>query len=85
VRRIVFSSTKWEVYGQSAGAMEIETLTIVRNYDLIHLTALLLAILFLTLACISLKVKNLPFRLTLWLLPLVVYPVGVGYLVNPQG
>jgi len=73
---LCFLPTSWAVYGPAADSINIESITIVRNYDLVHLTALLLAILFLTLACISLKVKKLPFRLCLWIFPLVLYPVS---------
>jgi hypothetical protein len=70
---LFFLPQSWTVAGPTG---DIEAITIVRRYDLIHWTALLLAISLFTLACISLKVKSVPFRLMLWLLPLVVYPVS---------
>jgi hypothetical protein len=74
---LFFLPRSWQVYDPAKGtSIPIVTITIVRNYDVLHLSALSLAILFLALACVSLEIKSMPLRWGLWLFPLCLYPAS---------
>lgn len=66
----------WTAYNISSDFPRIESITIVRNYALIHFVAFASALILLSLALVSLYFKKLPFRPALWLLPLVLYPIS---------
>ena len=72
---LFFLPRTWTTHN-SVKPYEIDTVVIVRYYDQLSTLAFLSAFLLLVLAFASLKVKTIPFRLAIWILPLVLYPAG---------
>lgn len=57
---------------------DLQSIVILTHYNLLLIVTVLAAAGLLPLAIASLKVKQVPFRAALWLLPLVLFPVSIA-------
>jgi len=57
---------------------DLQSIVILPHYNLLLIVTVLAAAAMLPLAIVSLKVKQVPFRAALWLLPLVLFPISIA-------
>ena len=70
---LFFIPKTWAVHNSD----DIQSIVILHHYNILIIVSLLGAALLMALAIASLKVKDVPFRAALWLLPLVLFPISL--------
>jgi hypothetical protein len=74
---IFFLPKTWSV-GNPGKNHDIDSIVILPHYNILIIVSVLAAAMLLALAIASLKAKDVPFRVALWLLPLVLFPASLA-------
>jgi hypothetical protein len=74
---IFFLPKTWATYDPAKND-DIGSIVILPHYNILITVSVLAAAALLALAIASLRVKHVPFRVALWLLPLVIFPASLA-------